>query len=326
MKPTFFFVCLFVYFSGVICAQARVPKLTLQGHTNDVMSLVFSSDGKTLVTGALDKTVIVWDVQTGQIKQHFKRHKGWVWFLALSVDAATIASGCYDTNDILVWDTQTGVEKQHLKLNVSSLSFSPDGEFLIGASGSSLYRWDVQTWKRNKLPSSHADSIYCITSSTRGDFLASGDMSGGVFLWDAKSWQPIQKTKLKNWIKSLAFFPDHQKMVIGSAIMDNSGSQIGGEVSVWDVSRQSFSTLLRTTDIVWAVAVSPNGKLIASAGKDGKIRIWDAQSEKLKETLSGHDKLVSRLAFSPDGTLLASCGGDKTIKLWEVSNLYWKAV
>ena len=102
----------------------------------------------------------------------------------------------------------------------------------------------------------------------------------------------------------------------------DSGNQIGGEINVWDLSRQSMSTLLRSTAVVWDVAVSANGKLIAGAGRDGKIRIWDTQTEKLKATFVGDGKLVSRIAFSPDGTLLASCGSEGTIKLWGIADLY----
>lgn len=321
MKKTFFLTCLLIHLSGLICAQVRAPQLILQGHTSDVMSLVFSSDGKTLVSGSQDKTVIVWDVQTGKIKQHFKRHKGWVWFLALSQDATTVASGCYDTSDVFVWGARTGEPKHQLKLKVSSLAFSPDAAYLIGADGSSLSRWDMQTWKRDKLPAAHTDSIYCIAMARGENLMVSSDMSGGTILWDTKSWQPLQKTKLKNWVKALAFFPNHKKIVIGSAIMD-SGSQIGGEINVWDLSQPSLSTLLRSAGVVWAVAVSANGKLIAGAGRDGKIRIWDAQTEKLKATFVGDGKLVSRIAFSPDSTFLASCGGEGTIKLWGIADLY----
>ena len=272
MKKTFFLSCLLIHLSGMICAQVRAPQLILQGHTSDVMSLVFSSDGKTLVSGSQDKTVIVWDVQTGQIKQHFKKHKGWVWFLALSQDATTIASGCYDTSDVFIWDAQTGEEKQQLKLKVTSLSFSLDDAYLVGAEGSSLSRWNMKTWKRDKFPAAHTDSIYCIALATGENLMVSGDMSGGIILWDTKSWQPMQKTKLKNWVKALAFFPDHKKIVIGSAIMD-SGNQIGGEINVWDLSRQSMSTLLRSTAVVWDVAVSANGKLIAGAGRAHEIAL-----------------------------------------------------
>lgn len=119
----------------------------------------------------------------------------------------------------------------------------------------------------------------------------------------------------------MAFFPDGKKLVVGSAVMDG-GSQIGGEINVWDLAAQKSITLMKSPEIVWSVSVSPNGKLIVGASRGGKIRIWNAQTEKLKEIFDGHDKIVFEAIFSPDGALLASCGGDGTIKLWEIGDLY----
>lgn len=70
------------------------------------------------------------------------------------------------------------------------------------------------------------------------------------------------------------------------------------------------------TAVVWAVAFSPDGKLLASAGADGTIILWDTKTWEHKEPLRGHKGDVYSLAFSPDGQTLASVGKDKTIKLW----------
>jgi len=70
------------------------------------------------------------------------------------------------------------------------------------------------------------------------------------------------------------------------------------------------------TAVVWAVAFSPDGKLLASAGADGAIILWDTKTWEHKEPLRGHTGDVYSLSFSPDGQTLASAGKDKTIKLW----------
>src|SRR5215471_11377588 len=132
MKMIVYFVCLLVCLSVRGYAQSQIPKLTMQGHSDDVMAIAFSADGKTLASGSIDKTVILWDTQTGQIKQRFTKHTRWVWSLALSFDDATGASAGYDS-EVWVWDSQTGQPKQQLKPNLSSLAFIEKGKVLVGA-------------------------------------------------------------------------------------------------------------------------------------------------------------------------------------------------
>ena len=71
------------------------------------------------------------------------------------------------------------------------------------------------------------------------------------------------------------------------------------------------------TDI-FSLAFSPDGKLLASASKDGTIGLWDAKTGESKQVLRGHKGDVLRLVISPDGKLLASGGGDNTVRLWDL--------
>jgi hypothetical protein len=71
---------------------------------------------------------------------------------------------------------------------------------------------------------------------------------------------------------------------------------------------------------VAAVAFSPDGKTLASAGSDRTIKLWDAQSGQERHTLKGHTDEVSSVVFSPDGKTLASGGRDKTIRLWDAAS------
>src|SRR5262249_59272083 len=65
-----------------------------------------------------------------------------------------------------------------------------------------------------------------------------------------------------------------------------------------------------------AVAVSPDGTRVAGAGKDGKVKVWNAADGKELFTLTGHDGPVTGLAFSGNGQLLVSCGKDRTLRYW----------
>src|SRR5690242_3914959 len=89
--------------------RAQEPKLreTLKGHTNLVECLAYSPDGKTLASGSFDRTIKLWDVQTGKEKRTLTGHTYSVECVAYSPDGKTLASGSIDRT-IKLWDVQTG--------------------------------------------------------------------------------------------------------------------------------------------------------------------------------------------------------------------------
>src|SRR5262249_43125219 len=111
-------------FSGVV-GWAQKPELVVQtGHSNFVMSIAFSPDGKTLVSGSWDQTVKLWDVATGAELRTFKGHSAYIDTVAFSSDGTTLASGSQDKT-IKLWDASTGKELHTLRDadSVSSLTF-----------------------------------------------------------------------------------------------------------------------------------------------------------------------------------------------------------
>ncbi|HEY9606173.1 MAG TPA: serine/threonine-protein kinase [Allocoleopsis sp.] len=78
------------------------------------------------------------------------------------------------------------------------------------------------------------------------------------------------------------------------------------------------NTLTGHSKMVRAIAISPDGQLIASGSEDNTIKVWNLRTGKLLRTLTGHSGGIRSVAISPDGKLLASGGDDKTIKLWNL--------
>jgi WD40 repeat protein len=109
-------------------------------------------------------------------------------------------------------------------------------------------------------------------------------------------------------VTCIAFSPNREWIVSGSE--DHT-------IKVWELSTgQEIRTLAGHAGFfVRSIAISPDGKFLASAGDD-IIKLWDVETGEEIRTLSGHSSIIQRLVFSPDGKVLVSAGNDKTIKFW----------
>lgn len=118
-------------------------------------------------------------------------------------------------------------------------------------------------------------------------------------------------------INALHFSSDGAKLVAATGI-----SGLKGEAIVFDtMSGEVLKTIGEGThrDILFDAEFSPDGTLLATAGYDRDIHLWDFASGKLLRTMTAHNGAVFDLAFSPDGTVLASASGDATCKIWGVA-------
>lgn len=116
----------------------------------------------------------------------------------------------------------------------------------------------------------------------------------------------------KSWVSSIAFFADGQKLVTGDFV---------GGVIVWpamDETPKPLFSIEAHTGSVRQVAVSPDGKLLASVGNDHAVRVWSAEDGSKVLDLSGHECHVYNTAFHPDGKALISADLKGNIKHWEI--------
>jgi WD40 repeat protein len=114
---------------------------------------------------------------------------------------------------------------------------------------------------------------------------------------------------------------------VNSILFSHDGSELfaaggqpgwGGEIKRWNVAEgKMLAVITGHKDAIYSMALSPDGKVLATGGYDQKIKLWDVATGKELKTLSGHNGCVYDLAFRPDGRILASAAADRTVKLWD---------
>ena len=157
-------------------------------------SLVFTADGKTLISGSRDKTIKLWDVATESERATLKGHTAHVKSVALSPDGKTLASWSGD-GTIRLWDLATGTERANIKGQtgyVSNVTFSPDGKMLAAGSGENAIKlWDAATGKEQTTFKGHTSNVTSVTFSPDGKSLASGSADCTVKLWSIATGKEI---------------------------------------------------------------------------------------------------------------------------------------
>ncbi|OCH86524.1 WD40 repeat-like protein, partial [Obba rivulosa] len=291
----------------------------IHGHEGQVNSVAFSPDGRRIASGSDDKTIRMWDAQTGElVAAPFNGHQGWVWSVAFSPDGQRIASGSYDKT-IRVWDAQTGdpvtVPLKGHEGWVNCVAFSPDSHRIVsGSSDKTIRMWDAQTGDPVATPfKGHKGSVLSVAFSADGQRIASGSDDNTIWMWHARTGEPIAVPFKghEGLVLSLAFSPDRQRIASGSD--DNT-------IRMWDVQTGEPVTapFKGHEGSVLSVAFSPDGQRIVSGSSDNTIRIWDVQTgEPVTASFNGHEGSVNCVTFSPYGQQIASGSSDNTIWMWD---------
>jgi WD40 repeat protein len=296
---------------AILHVPSGQPLLTIQGHTNLVLSVAWSPDGRFLASGSADGSIRIWNLKTRLCDRLLEGHYNWVFAVAWSPDGRLLASSGSDRTTKL-WHPHRGecIRTLPHQAAIASIAWSPDGELLATGSADKVARlWNPQTGGCLRVLEGHEDEVWSVAWNLEGKILATGSDDGTTKLWNAETGICLETLiGHSNSVCSVAWHPDGK--TLASASRD-------GTIRLWQPFQgKCLHVLSHHSSWVRSVAWNLSGRYLASGSQDCAVRLWDGESGACLKTLQGYQNVVRSVAWSPTGNILASGSDDGWIRLW----------
>ncbi|CDF38040.1 WD40-repeat containing protein [Chondrus crispus] len=282
-----------------------------RGPRSGVHCVAMSGDGRrVVVSGSFDKSVRVWDVETGaQVGEALVGHMGWVHSVAMSGDGRRVVSGSFDRS-VRVWDVETGAQVGEALVGhtdvVWSVAMSGDGRRVVsGSIDKSVRVWDVETGAQvGEALVGHTGHVLSVAMSGDGRRVVSGSYDKGVRVWDVETGAQVGEALV-----------GHTDVVLGVAMSGDGRRVVSGSIDksvrVWDVERgitlhtgreedwdEITSRFLKTADLSTASRARRTSQIFARDGgivqrrEDGSEAVL-AQLDNARDLQIDHDHEVA---------------------------------
>lgn len=295
-----------------------LPSKTIE-NSSSILAVAITPDGQTLATGNNDRTIKLWNVNTGQLKTTITGFSGVVSVLAISPDGQTLASGNSDSS-IKLWNLRTGELKSTLtghSSQIVSIVFSSDSQILASAGDTTVKLWNVGTGQLETTFTGDATPVNAIAFSPDGQTLASVNGRGNINLWNVRTRQ-LNTTINRPSRRTIPIF----LFVSFSADGQTLARRTGDNMEILNIGTQQVINTIENSNPNYFSHLLTNGKTIITQNFDNTLKFWDVSTGKLQRIFYGTsfaDNRQKTIAISSDGKTLAS-GFDKKIWIWNLSD------
>ncbi|KAL7488978.1 hypothetical protein ACHAW6_014557 [Cyclotella cf. meneghiniana] len=305
---------------------------TLPGHTEAILHVSYSPDGKHLASGGGDATVRFWDVHTSTPRRTCKGHSDHVLCTAWSCDGVRFASGDKRGN-LIVWDPEKGEARGTIKAHskwITGLGWEPmhrnkTCERLVTSSKDGLAKiWNVRTKRCEATLAGHSDSIESVKWGGEGlIYTASRDRT--IKVWNAQDGGgPNGESRAGVLVRTLVGHGHRvNTLAVSSDYICRTGpfdhyGKIAG-VNTKDRESNEWREAAHHAAVQKYAAFkgSDEPERLVSGSDDNTLLVWHPTLDKRPlKRLTGHQQAVNHIVFSPDSRFFASASFDKKIKIW----------
>ena len=254
---------------------------SLKGHTGRIGRLAWSPDGSIIASASEDRSIMIWDAETGDLVHNLNDHSGCVTCISFNSSGSVLASGSTDKT-VRFWDIKSGkcVRVLRQDFEVGNIALSPNGCIL--AIGESY-----------------------VDSSNRIKVCELKDGGERIYQWHQGA---VNDIKFDSQARVLATAGDDKKITLWGV----------SSVALGINNKNSFIQIEGHFKKVTSVAFDPLGKTLASVSSDNVLKLWEVETGKLLRSFEGHTSPIKCVTFGSNGSLVASNSEDGTFRIWRV--------
>jgi WD40 repeat protein len=293
----------------------------------------FSPDSKLIINTSGDKTVLLWNANTGK-KLGVLTLPGEASQASFGPDGKSVLTISYEiTNPTAVlWDVATRTKIVELRGHtrpINNAKFSPDGRLIVTASTDNTARvWLAATGQAISIFPGHNSDIDEAEFSPDGKLVVTAGLDGTARVWEVGNL--IQEFQTQYRIFGASLSPDSTLLATAGGEYASGGKTVLNKFNtaqIWDLQKVQASDLKDSKEKANAIYFSPDGKRLVTSTDNG-TKLWDTSSGKLIKNLNGKIYLYRNSNFSPDGRFLLTMGGQdesergqdlKVARVWDAN-------